>query len=93
MTALHPIAVEAAWDDLPLVRVDDIVERLSKCVEALADAAGSFTCDEAEAIYELLLLGDPEDAEAFMAEHARGDNDDEDSHVLLEGADTRWERK
>jgi len=51
------------------------------CGEALADKAGGFTCDEAEAIEALLMAaGNTVWAEEFRRAHVEGDTDDEDKH-------------
>jgi hypothetical protein len=51
------------------------------CGEALADKAGGFTCDEAEAVEALLEACDNKVwAEEFRLAHVRGDDDEEDRH-------------
>lgn len=45
-----------------------------------AEAAGHFTCDEAEAIADVLRIVDPDLADEWMEGHALGDDDIDDRH-------------
>lgn len=74
--------------------VEAVVDTFGAIDEALG--MGSWTCSEAEAIYELMqALGLDEAAERFMLQHAYSDSEEGDLHRLIETVEpytARWER-
>jgi hypothetical protein len=55
---------------------------LDVCGPALVDAAGSFTCDEADQLHELFtVFGHTDRADVFLSEHAAADEHG-DRHYL-----------
>jgi|688.fasta_scaffold07683_23 hypothetical protein len=61
-----------------------LADQLLTLFDAFCDNASSFTCQEAEVIYDMYVEADLRtEAHKFMSHHADGDNDDSDDHAPL----------
>lgn len=73
------VALRTCGYEHGMVTTPEII-KFAICGEALTDAAGSFTCAEADAIAVLLMVGGGDWATEFMSQHIGSSDDVGDRH-------------